>query len=403
VLFAPFTPSISRILGTRTSVIISVIFCGTIVNVLFYPVNYLVYVACLLNGVGCALLRVAALTYMTKNSTRQTLSRNNSIHWMMLTLGIILGNLIVMLVNIQTTEIDSDKRYAIATATTVLCLLGIPGYFFTVTIPGNYDEILEAQLREQIHQETTRTPTETTSFTSFPHHGTHSQSIASEYTPIMEGEEEAGVREIIVGMYRVMLRTETFWLLGPMLAAGVYNTAFQPIIPTAIGNVSDKPWIVSAFGILAGLGQLGGAFITGQAIDRVNVRKIAVVITFFAVLSFSLVALIVEMGFSDRWTQWSSFSEGLVLLLAFFIGACDMSNNVCLSVAIGRIFRGDSDPAFSLYITALSFSTITWYVFQTITHSHLYLILILYAVVSIAAAFSYASMKFHSSYDSDYS
>ena len=144
VLFAPFTPSVSRLLGIRTSVIIAVILCGTINNVLFYPTNYLVYGAFLLNGFGCALLRVAALAYMTKNSTRQTLSRNNSIHWMMLTVGLIMGNLIVMLLNIKTTEIDNDKRYAIAIATSTLCLLAIPAYFFTKSIPENYDELLEA-------------------------------------------------------------------------------------------------------------------------------------------------------------------------------------------------------------------------------------------------------------------
>ena len=356
--------------------------------------TYLVYAAFLLNGMGCALLRVSALSYMTKNSTRQTLSRNNAIHWMMLTVGLMLGNLIVMLVNIQTREITRDKRYTIAIATSSLCLLAIPGYFFTKTIPENYDEILEARRHDQIHEEARRSPTETTGITSFPYHGRTSVSMASEYSPIVEVEEEGGVRRVILGMYQVMLRNETLWLLGPMFAAGVFNTAYSPIIPTAVCNVADKPWLVSAFGILVGLGQLAGAFITGQAIDKVSIKKIAIVITSLAVLSFALVALLVEMGFPSRWTQWRSFSEALILILAFFIGACDMSNNVCLSVAIGRIFNRNSDPAFSLFVTVLSFSMITWYLFQTITNSHLYIILILYAISTIAAAFSYASMEF---------
>ena len=394
VLFAPLTPSLSGQLGTRTSVIISVVLCGTIVNVLFYPIKYLVYCAFLLNGIGCALLRVSALSYMTKNSTRQTLSRNNSIHWMMLTVGLMLGNLIIMLVNIQTTEINKDTRYTIAIATSTLCVLAIPGYFFTKNIPENYDEILEAQLREQIHEETIRSPTEAAGFTSFPHHGTHSASMTSEYTPILDEEQQGGVWRVIAGMYDVMLRNETLWLLGPMFAAGVYNTAYSPIIPTAVCNVAAKPWLVSAFGILVGLGQLSGAFLTGQAIDKVSIRKIGIVITSFAVLSFSLVALIVDMGFTSRWTQWTTFSEGLILLLAFFIGACDMANNVCLSVAIGRLFSRNSDPAFSLFVTVLSFSMITWYLFQTLTHSRIYIILILYSIASIASAFSFASMKF---------
>ena len=396
VLFAPFTPSLSRLLGTRTAVIISILLCGTIVNVLFYPTTYLVYAAFLLNGMGCALLRVSALSYMTKNSTRQTLSRNNAIHWMMLTVGLMLGNLIVMLVNIQTREITRDKRYTIAIATSTLCLLAIPGYFFTKTIPENYDDILEARQHEQIHEETVRTPTEKTGITSFPHHGRTSVSMASDadYSPIVEMEEEGGVRRVIAGMYQVMLRNETLWLLGPMFAAGVYNTAYSPIIPTAVCNVADKPWLVSAFGILVGLGQLVGAFITGRAIDKVSIKKIATVITSLAVLSFGLVALLVEMGFPSRWTQWRSFSEALILILAFFIGACDMSNNVCLSVAIGRIFNRNSDPAFSLFVTVLSFSMITWYLFETFTHSHLYIILILYSISTVAAAFSYASMEF---------
>ena len=392
VFFAPLTPSLSRLLGTRTSVIISVVLCGTINNALFYPSEYLLYGAFLLNGLGCALLRVAALAYMTKNSTRITLSQNNSIHWMMLTVGLMLGNLTVMLVNIETTEIDDDKRYTIAIVTSSLCLLAIPGYFFTKSIPANYDDMLAAEEREHIHAQTKRSPTEATSFTSFPHHGT---SLSTDYSPIIEEDPgERGVGRVLVGMYHVMLRNETLWLLAPMFAAGVYNSAYSPIIPVAVCNVAGKPWLVSAFGILAGLGQLAGAFLTGQAIDKVSVRKIGSVVTAFAVLSFAMVGLIVEMGFSDKWAQWRSMSESIILLLAFFIGACDMSNSVCLSVAIGRLFNGNSDPAFSLFVTVMSFSMITWYLFQTIIHSHLYIILFLYAIVSIAAAFSFASMKF---------
>lgn len=396
VVFAPLTPSLSRLLGTRTAVILSVILCGTIDNALFYPTDYFVYTAFLLNGIGCALLRVSSLAYMTKNSTRQTLSRNNSIHWMMLTVGLMLGNLIVMLVNITTTQIDDDKRYAIAVATSTLCILAIPGYFFTKNIPDNYDDMLADQVRDQIHEEIRSPADERTGFTSFPHHG--SVSLSSQYAPITEDDarDERSVGNILAGMYHIMLRSETIWLLMPMFAAGVYSTACSPIIPTAVCNQANKPWLISAFGILAGLGQLAGAFLIGRSIDKVSLRKLASVISGLAVLSFGLVALIVEMGLSSTWVQWRSFSQGLVLLLAFFIGTCDMANNVCLSVAIGRLYGSQSDPAFSLFITVLSVSMITWYLFVTLTHSHFYIILILYSIASVAAAFSYACMEFDS-------
>lgn len=382
VIFAPFTPSLSKILGTRTAVIISVILCGTINNVLFYPTNYLVYGAFLLNGIGCALLRVAALAYMTKNSTTQTLSRHNSIHWMMLTLGLMLGNGIVMLINVKTTEINDDKRYAIATAMSVVCLLAIPGYFLTQKIPENYDEILAERERASILAEVKSGPS-TAGITSFPrsHEG---------YVEVAE----RGAIQRLVDMFKVLLRNETLLLLPAMFCAGVYCTAYSPIIPTAVGNVSGKTWLVSAFGICVGVGQLCGAFITGRAIDKVSMKNIAIVTTTTSILTFSMIGLVLEMGFSDKWTEWVSFSQGLILILGFFIGSCDMANNVCLSVSIGKLYTDNSDPAFGLFITVMSFSMIGWYVLSTFSHSSVLIILVLYGIVSIATAISLSFVVF---------
>ena len=379
IFFGPFARSTTRLLGTRVTLILSVILCGLINNALFYPTKYLVYGAFLLNGVGWAVFRVAALAYMTKNSTSASLSRNNLVHWIMWTVGLILGNAVVMLLNIHITEIGADKRYVIAIAMTALSLCAIPGYFFTRQIPEDYDAQIAAMVNENGQEEA---------------HGAGT-NIYGAITPITAfgDQEERGVLGIVADMYSVTCRNDTVLLLAPMFAAGVYASAYLPIIPTAVGAIS-KPWIVSAFGILVGLGQLTGAFITGSVVAKISMKKIAVVTSALSVLTFSLMALVVEMGFSKRWVQWWNFSEGLVLLLAFFIGACDMSNNVCLSVAIGRLFRENADAAFSLFVTVMSFSMISWYVLYTFTCTMLYVILILYSVVSVAAAFSFSSLTF---------
>ena len=397
-----FARSITRLLGTRVTLIISVILCGSINNVLFYPTNYLVYGAFLLNGLGWAVLRVAALAYMTKNSTPRTLSRNNAIHWVMWTIGLILGNSVVMLLNINTEEISDNKRFKIATAMTVICLLGIPGYFFTKYIPSDYEEqlILVRGEEGEITELTPPRPAETGNLESSliipnPHFRQESEQSDSRYESIMSEYpgEMRGVLDRVVDMCQVMLRRDTLLLLAPMFAAGVYATSYSPIIPTAVG-AKCRPWIVSAFGILVGCGQLVGASITGGVVEKITIRKLSIVTCGLSVLTFSLVALVVQMGFSERWKEWTHFSEVFILILAFLIGTCDMSNNVCLSIAIGRVYRADADAAYSLFVTIMSLSMISWYVLTTLTNSMLYVTLILYSVVSIVTAFSFSYIKF---------
>ena len=407
VVFSPTISPLIRLLGTRTSVLISVLLCGSIDFVLFYPTDYLVYTAFLLNGLGCALLRVAALAFMTQNSSRETLTRNNSIHWAMFTAGPMLGNGVVMLINIRSKEIDEEKRCAIATATSIMCLLAIPGFFFTKNISGEENPILStAKQRKENNGLNGRTSPLSHAYSSIDSelsNGTTEAKDKEEDLLITKGNaeqcnegrtedraEKSSLRKVTGA---ALFTWETLLLLPSMLEAGVYCTAYSPIVPVAVGAAVRRAWIVSGFGISVGVGQLCGAFVTGGLIERVGIRIIAIATNSLAVITFGLVWFVVQAAARPQWHEWISYFEALILVQGLFVGVCNMSNNVCLTVAIGRTFKENPDPAFSLFITVMSISMILFYVVQTVTQSSLSIILILYSVVSVTTALSFSFLK----------
>ena len=134
--------------------------------------------------------------------------------------------------------------------------------------------------------------------------------------------------------------------------AGVYGTTF----PDFIGRTFKAKIIVPAFGICVGVGEIFGSVIIGKLITRAGVKVSVCCVSVLGVLMFILTALIFPL--TDIVDPVLTPHYTVALLIGLGLGMADVGFGVILSTLIGRIFKGNSQSAFSLYSGVFNLSVV---------------------------------------------
>jgi len=374
---AMITPLINK-LGTKFCLITGAVLISMLHPAMIYPIPAIYCIAQGLNGVGCALLRASSLKYLTDNSTERDLAKNNSIHWSIFMASLIVGNGVVMIVTGNNAVIDDKKRIQITSALIALNSAGIIIYCFARAPYQSKDDdeetpilrqrpsnsqssnpdsgIEDGSIFEGITMENQGNLEESQEYpsTAFPTFEKESGDVTIPYTPpdkaITPPDSPHHKTGTSIRSKIVLNLVFTMICCGAM--AGVYGTT----VPDFIGRTFTAKVIVPAFGICVGVGEIFGSVIIGSLITTIGVKKSVCCVSLLGVLMFVLTSLIFPL--TDMADPILTPHYTVALLIGLGLGMSDVGFGVILSTLIGRIFKGNSQTAFSLYSAVFNLTVV---------------------------------------------
>ncbi|KAE9544555.1 hypothetical protein AGLY_000096 [Aphis glycines] len=117
-------PTIIGMIGSRKSIYLGSICYVAFLMPFLWPSNILLYTMSALLGFGASIIWTGQGTYLTMNSDLSTISRNSGIFWAMSKISICIGNVFVILVLCDKTELNESTRMLVFTVLAVVCGFG---------------------------------------------------------------------------------------------------------------------------------------------------------------------------------------------------------------------------------------------------------------------------------------
>ncbi|XP_027852589.2 UNC93-like protein MFSD11 isoform X1 [Aphis gossypii] len=117
-------PTIIGMIGSRKSIYLGSICYVAFLTPFLWPSNILLYTMSVLLGFGASIIWTGQGTYLTMNSDLSTISRNSGIFWAMSKISICIGNVFVILVLRDKTELNESTRMLVFTVLAVVCGFG---------------------------------------------------------------------------------------------------------------------------------------------------------------------------------------------------------------------------------------------------------------------------------------
>lgn len=117
-------PTIIGMIGSRKSIYLGSICYVAFLMPFLWPSNILLYTMSVLLGFGASIIWTGQGTYLTMNSDLSTISRNSGIFWAMSKISICIGNVFVILVLRDKTELNESTRMLVFTVLAVVCGFG---------------------------------------------------------------------------------------------------------------------------------------------------------------------------------------------------------------------------------------------------------------------------------------
>lgn len=117
-------PSIIALTGVKYGMFLGATTYALYSASFIYPTTALFYAAAALIGLGAGPLWSAQGSYLTKNSSSNTSSRNAAIFWSMLQSSILFGNIFVYLTFSNQSVLSDKTRFVVYGVLTVVCALG---------------------------------------------------------------------------------------------------------------------------------------------------------------------------------------------------------------------------------------------------------------------------------------
>ncbi|XP_066292309.1 UNC93-like protein MFSD11 isoform X3 [Branchiostoma lanceolatum] len=117
-------PSVVSVCGPRTSMVIGAVMYCLFIAVFIYPMVWALYLGSVLIGLGAAVIWTAQGSFLTTNSTQETIGRNSGIFWALLQCSLLFGNLFVWKEFSGKETIDSKTRIQVYVVLLVVCCVG---------------------------------------------------------------------------------------------------------------------------------------------------------------------------------------------------------------------------------------------------------------------------------------
>lgn len=327
VIYATFAicnwsaPSIISVTGPKYAMVMgAVIYCGFIALFL-NPKSWTIYLGSALLGLAAAVLWTAQGSYLTINSTSDTISRNSGIFWALLQCSLVIGNMYVYFKFHGEVHVEDDSRIALFSVLTATAGAGL-GLLLLLRNKRNTDS------EDLINVNAPRPPTG-------PVHA------------LRRSLELFRTREII-------LLSFTFAYTGFELTffSGVYGTSVGHT--QLFENMSKE--LIGLSGVFIGVGEIlgGAAFgLFGKRTNRFGRDPIVLLGCIVHLVCFMLIFLNLPALSPIEETSDHAFfdppNQYVAMICSFLLGLGDSSFNTQLYAILGLMFPEDSAPAFALF------------------------------------------------------
>lgn len=337
-------PSVVSILGAKYTMVVGGLTYVLYIATFIQPLTATLYTASILIGFGAAILWTGQGTFLTMNSSKETMGRNSGLFWALSQTSYLIGNIYVFEAWRGVTSIGDDQRKPLFIGLTAVSLLGVLLLLTLRTKPRtqsveddpaqDYDD-----LDVLISQQSSNVD--------------NSQSAENDTS--LRGALNAFLKSVrLFKTKEMLLLSITFFYTGLELTffTGVYTTCVGAT--KAFGNESDR--LVGLTGIMIGVGEIFGGLIFGIFGKMANkygrdtiilLGGVLHLITFFLVfLNIPNDAPIAE---ATEGHGFISPNSNLAVACGFLLGFSDACFNTQMYSLIGSSYPDDSAPAFALY------------------------------------------------------
>jgi len=327
-VFSWFAPSVMVVLGLKVTMFLGAVTYPVLVASFFYLNDYLYYSASALLGLGAAILWTAQGTFLTANSTKETMSRNAGVFWAMLQSNLLVGNTIAYYQFQGLSSIDKDTR-----VTTV-------GIFFACALAGCVIFLF-----------------------LLPAHDDRGRNICATFWILPDKSSEEAHDSPLQALKKSLKLFVTLDML--MLCVYFYYTGmllsfWSVVYGTSLSRTKsfdDPSGMVGLHGIFVGVGEiLGGAIfgIFGSWTNKVGRWPVAVLglVTIIGAGILILLNIPNDALLSiDGTTDVSVFdppNQIIALACSFLIGFGDAAANTQVTSILGGVYKDNAGPAFSI-------------------------------------------------------
>ncbi|XP_066292307.1 UNC93-like protein MFSD11 isoform X1 [Branchiostoma lanceolatum] len=335
-------PSVVSVCGPRTSMVIGAVMYCLFIAVFIYPMVWALYLGSVLIGLGAAVIWTAQGSFLTTNSTQETIGRNSGIFWALLQCSLLFGNLFVWKEFSGKETIDSKTRIQVYVVLLVVCCVGTLMLFVLRNRrPEDRSDLLNVNSGDQAG----------------------------------EGPLQAFKRSI------QLLKTKEMLLLGLCFAyTGFELTFFSGVYGTCIGNTKafgdQAKSLIGISGAFIGAGEIlgGAAFGLGGKLTNRHGRDPIILFGFIVhMTAYYLIYINLPQSspISDIVNDASYYpvlidsNKYLAILCSFLLGLGDSSFNTQVYSILGFMFPEDSAPAFALFKFVQSLTAAAGFFYST--------------------------------------
>lgn len=330
-------PSFVGIFGPRVSMIVGGICYALFIASLIEPMAWSVYTGSVIIGYGASVIWTGQGTFLTMNSTPETISRNSGIFWALLQCSLLFGNMYVYFqFKSQVGGISDTVRRTVYTVFTTVCGLGICLLFLlrrpsSLPLEVNENDNDERELSQNIRR--------------------------------LPSTERRGALESFKVAVRLFFTKDMFFLSLCFAYTGLELTFFSGVYGTCVGNTllfPNSKRQIGLVGMLIGCGEIIGGLIFGIFGKRSNKCGREPIVLFGALVHWICFLLIffniperAPSGPVSEGEKYHVFPKGpnlpVALLCGFLLGLGDSSFNTQIYAILGSLYEKDSAPAFALF------------------------------------------------------
>ncbi|XP_034247837.1 UNC93-like protein MFSD11 [Thrips palmi] len=326
-------PSIISVIGPRAAICLGAVTYGFFIATFLYPSTWLLYASSAVIGFGAAVIWTGQGSYLTLNSTKETISRNSGVFWAMLQCSMFFGNIFVTFMFQGKTHIDEPTRRLVFSV-----LLGVAalGFVFVLLLRPAVQTV-EMEKRDK------------------------------STTGPMYALKRAGHLSLTKNM---ALLSVTFFYTG--LELSFFSGVYSPSIGFTKQMGENAKQLVGLSGIFIGLGEvIGGALfgLLGRRTTRSGRDPIVIMGFLIHAASFFLIFLNLPNNANLGDTSDDAYitsNQYVALLCSFLLGFGDSCFNTQIFSILGGLYPEDSAPVFALFKFTQSVSAAISFFYSTL-------------------------------------
>ncbi|XP_026812896.1 UNC93-like protein MFSD11 [Rhopalosiphum maidis] len=358
-------PAIIGMIGSRKAIYLGSISYVTFLLPFFWPSNILLYTMSVFLGFGASIIWTGQATYLTLNSDDKTISRNSGIFWAMSKISICIGNVFVILVLRDKTELNESVRMLVFTVLVVVCGFGT---------------LILMVLRP-----------------SFDAKGKENEVYLRKSNSIIPKQKLKDSMRLL--MTKDMLLLSTLFLYTG-LHVSLYSGVYSSCIAFTKSMSTNSKQLLGYTGIFVGVGEVAGGLlcsVLGKKSARSDLkfsglsRSTVIIISFFiniAAYGLIFINLPNDSPFGDSYTK--SFikpNQYLAVFCGFLLGLGDSGFTTQIYNIIGVKYSDDSASAMSLFMFMQAMSAAISFFYSN--QFGLYVQLIILAIVMTIGTLSF--------------